>query len=102
MGLCSNNGSIINSIVFIIIFRGLNFETKLPGDSSTVKGLIMQLYEKASIRKSWWLVRHTAGMLSMKHDDLAKSLIIIIVRQKQVSIGIPIQSRKNSEINITK
>ena len=61
----------------------------------------MNLYEKASSRKLWWLVRHTAGMLEMRTEELEKSIITIIVRQKQLSIGIP-TSRKDSEILITK
>ncbi len=49
----------------------------------------------------WWLIRHTAGMIEMRPDDLEKSIITIIVRQKQLSIGIP-TNRKDSEIIITK
>ena len=77
--------------------RGLDFDT----GTSTLRELISNLYEKASSRKMWWLVRHTAGMLSMRPDDLEKSIITIVVRQKQLSIGIP-TNRKDSEIIITK
>ena len=40
-------------------------------------------------------------MLEMRPDDLEKSIITIVVRQKQLSIGIPTH-RKDSEIIITK
>jgi hypothetical protein len=50
----------------------LDFETNICGVKSTVRNLIVQLHEKASQKKSWWLVRHTAGMLEMRHSDLAK------------------------------
>jgi hypothetical protein len=40
-----------------------------------LKDLIMDVYEKANIRKIWWLVRHSAGMLGMKSDQLAKVLL---------------------------
>jgi hypothetical protein len=30
------------------------------------------VYEKASLKKTWWLVRHAAGMLEMKSDEIAK------------------------------
>jgi len=44
-----------------------------------LKDLIMDVYEKASIRKIWWLVRHSAGMLGMKSDQLAKVNILIFI-----------------------
>lgn len=47
----------------------------------------------------WWLVRHSAGMLGMKSDELAKAVLTLIVRQKQISIGMPTNST-NSEISI--
>lgn len=37
-----------------------------------MKNLIEKLYEKASIRKLWWLIRHSAGMLGLKIDESAK------------------------------
>ncbi len=64
-----------------------------------MRDLIADLYQKASKKKIWWLVRHTAGMLGMKGDQLAVAVLGIIVRQKQVSIGVP-SVHKNSEITI--
>lgn len=37
-----------------------------------LRDLIVRIYEKASIRKMWWLVRHSAGMLSMNPEELGK------------------------------
>lgn len=75
------------------VITGKNFT------GSVLKDLILDLFEKASRRKIWWLVRHSAGMLDMRHDELAQAVLSIIVRQKQVSIGIP-SERKDSEITI--
>jgi hypothetical protein len=50
----------------------------LPGQQFPglkLKDLIVEIYEKASIRKMWWLVRHSAGMLGLKSDELAKVIL---------------------------
>lgn len=50
----------------------------------TVRGLLKGLYEKACQQKLWGLVRHTAGMLGKRVEDLAKAVTDLLVRQKQV------------------
>ena len=52
--------------------KGLEWEitTHFPG--SKLKDLIAEAYEKASKCKIWWLVRHSAGMLGMRFDELAQ------------------------------
>lgn len=54
------------------------------GKEVTVKDLLKILYVKASQQKLWGLVRHTAGMLGKRVEDLAKAVTDILVRQKQV------------------
>lgn len=41
-------------------------------NGTKLRDLILNVYEKSSIRKMWWLVRHSAGMLGMTSDELAK------------------------------
>ncbi|XP_052865199.1 probable phosphorylase b kinase regulatory subunit alpha isoform X1 [Anopheles cruzii] len=92
--------------------QGLDFNTELTGavnDDSpsqgmleegrvvTVRGLLKGLYEKACQQKMWGLVRHTAGMLGKRVEDLAKAVTDLLVRQKQVTVGMP----PNSEHTIT-
>ncbi|XP_053678871.1 probable phosphorylase b kinase regulatory subunit alpha isoform X1 [Anopheles nili] len=92
--------------------QGLDFNTELTGgvneDSPsqgmleegrvvTVRGLLKGLYEKACQQKMWGLVRHTAGMLGKRVEDLAKAVTDLLVRQKQVTVGMP----PNSEHTIT-
>lgn len=60
------------------------------GKEVTVKDLLKILYVKASQQKLWGLVRHTAGMLGKRVEDLAKAITDILVRQKQVKFGINI------------
>lgn len=58
----------------------------------TVRDLLKGLYEKACQQKLWGLVRHTAGMLGKRVEDLAKAVTDLLVRQKQVS---NLQDNKN-------
>lgn len=49
-----------------------------------MRDLLKNLYEKACQQKMWGLVRHTAGVLGKRAEDLAKSVTDLVVRQKQV------------------
>ncbi|XP_058835345.1 probable phosphorylase b kinase regulatory subunit alpha isoform X1 [Topomyia yanbarensis] len=93
--------------------QGLDFNTEVVGGGAnddsqsqgmleegrvvTVRGLLKGLYEKACQQKMWGLVRHTAGMLGKRVEDLAKAVTDLLVRQKQVTVGMP----PNSEYTIT-
>ena len=76
-----------------IYFRGLNWHTGLTqmgtDQAITVGVLLKDLYEKACHEKKWALVRHAAGMLGKRVEDLAKAVADLLVRQKQVTIGMP-------------
>lgn len=67
------------------------------GKAVTVKDLLKVLYEKACTQKLWGLVRHTAGMLGKRVEDLAKAVTDLLVRQKQITVGMP----PNNEYTIT-
>lgn len=67
------------------------------GISVTVKDLLKNLYDKACGQKLWGLVRHSAGMLGKRVEDLAKAVTDLIVRQKQVTVGMP----PKEEVTIT-
>ncbi|XP_071036313.1 probable phosphorylase b kinase regulatory subunit alpha isoform X1 [Parasteatoda tepidariorum] len=76
---------------YIVGNRGIHWDTGLGGqnDVVTIKDLLKDLYEKACHEKKWALVRHIAGMLGKKVEDLAKAVTDLLVRQKQVTIGMP-------------
>ncbi|TDG42372.1 hypothetical protein AWZ03_011226 [Drosophila navojoa] len=63
----------------------------------TIRDLLKGLYEKACQEKLWGLVRHTAGMLGKRVEDLGKAVTDLLVRQKQVTVGMP----PNNEHTIT-
>ena len=48
-----------------------------------------ELYESASVAKQWSIVRHTHGLLGKKMQNMDLSLTDLIVRQKQVTVGLP-------------
>ncbi|XP_049865152.1 probable phosphorylase b kinase regulatory subunit alpha isoform X1 [Pectinophora gossypiella] len=84
---------------YLVDTHGLDFNTGMleNGKNVTVKELLKALYEKACTQKLWGLVRHTAGMLGKRVEDLAKAVTDLLVRQKQITVGMP----PNNEHTIT-
>ncbi|GLV35729.1 uncharacterized protein CBL_01120 [Carabus blaptoides fortunei] len=84
---------------YLVDTKGLDFNTGMleNGRVITVKDLLKGLYEKACEQKLWGLVRHTAGMLGKRVEDLAKAVTDLLVRQKQITVGMP----PNNEHTIT-
>ncbi|XP_030028189.2 probable phosphorylase b kinase regulatory subunit alpha isoform X3 [Manduca sexta] len=84
---------------YLVDTHGLDFNTDIieNGKAVTVKDLLKALYEKACTQKLWGLVRHTAGMLGKRVEDLAKAVTDLLVRQKQITVGMP----PNNEHTIT-
>ncbi|XP_059060118.1 probable phosphorylase b kinase regulatory subunit alpha isoform X2 [Achroia grisella] len=84
---------------YLVDTHGLDFNTGMleNGKVVTVKDLLKVLYEKACTQKLWGLVRHTAGMLGKRVEDLAKAVTDLLVRQKQITVGMP----PNNEHTIT-
>ncbi|XP_018309444.1 probable phosphorylase b kinase regulatory subunit alpha isoform X3 [Mycetomoellerius zeteki] len=76
---------------YIVDSKGLLFDTGVveEGHPVLVKDLLKSLYEKACQQKMWGIVRHSAGMLGKRVEDLAKAVTDLLVRQKQVTVGMP-------------
>lgn len=76
---------------FLVIEKGIDYMTGKMDDGTPirVKDLLKDLYEKACRQKKWGLVRHTAGMLGKRVEDLAKAVTDLLVHQKQVTVGMP-------------
>lgn len=73
---------------YLVDAKGPDFNTGMieNGKVVTVKDLLKGLYEKACQQKLWGLVRHSAGMLGKRVEDLAKAVTDLLVRQKQVRL----------------
>lgn len=76
---------------YLASHKGLTWDTGLgqPHAVVTVKDLFQDFYERACQEKKWGLVRHFAGSLGKRVEDLAKSMTDLLVRQKQVTVGMP-------------
>ncbi|XP_043267973.1 probable phosphorylase b kinase regulatory subunit alpha isoform X1 [Venturia canescens] len=76
---------------YLVDSQGLYFNTGMleEGHPVLIKDLLKGLYEKACQQKMWGIVRHTAGMLGKRVEDLAKAVTDLLVRQKQVTVGMP-------------
>ncbi|XP_070197407.1 probable phosphorylase b kinase regulatory subunit alpha isoform X7 [Littorina saxatilis] len=77
-------------IHYLYTHKGPDWDTGIDSQRKcTVRDLLTELYEKAGHWKQWWLVRHTAGMLKKRVEDLAIAATDLVVRQKQLSVGMP-------------
>ncbi|CAG5117195.1 unnamed protein product [Candidula unifasciata] len=77
-------------IHYLFIHKGPYWDTGLEeGNLVPVIDLLKELYDKANSCKQWWLVRHTAGLLKKRIGDLALAVTDLLVRQKQLSVGLP-------------
>ncbi|XP_072170928.1 probable phosphorylase b kinase regulatory subunit alpha [Diadema setosum] len=75
--------------------KGMDWDTRMNGKPGvTVKTLMEELYYKSAHHKTWSLVRHTAGILRKRVEHLAKAVTDLLVRQKQVSVGLPPEPRE--------
>jgi len=78
---------------YMVVTYGMQFKTGV----GIVRDLLKELYESACVAKHWSIVRHTNGLLNKKMPNLSLSLTDLIVRQKQVTVGLP----PNNEIIIS-
>ncbi|KAK8784966.1 hypothetical protein V5799_008668 [Amblyomma americanum] len=81
---------------YLAIRKGLTWDTGLgyPNSVITVRTLFLEFYERACEEHHWGLVRHFASSLGKRVEDLAKSVTALLVRQKQVTVGMPPQSEE--------
>ena len=73
---------------FLVAEHGLQYRLR---DGPVLLQLVKQLYDSACLEKHWSIVRHASGLLGKKMPNLALSLTDLIVRQKQVTVGLPHQ-----------
>ena len=73
----------------VLQYLVLNYGLKYDTGTGTVAELVSELYARSCKMKCWGLVRHTSGLLSKKIPNLALSLTELLVRQKQVTVGLP-------------
>eukprot|EP00123_Amoebidium_parasiticum_P014558 comp22555_c0_seq1/m.34320 comp22555_c0_seq1/g.34320 ORF comp22555_c0_seq1/g.34320 comp22555_c0_seq1/m.34320 type:complete len:1285 (-) comp22555_c0_seq1:310-4164(-) len=78
---------------YLLYSQGPEFDTGLASSTknanATVRDLLEEVYRKAGELQLWSIVRHTAGMLRKQADALAESVTDVLVRQKEISVGVP-------------
>uniref|UniRef100_A0A0N5ABP1 Phosphorylase b kinase regulatory subunit n=1 Tax=Syphacia muris TaxID=451379 RepID=A0A0N5ABP1_9BILA len=88
-------------IHYLWMKKGPDYDTKLNDiEGSTVRALTEEVYAKACELRDWALVRLTSGLLKRQLDELAMSVTHLLVRQKQITIGMP--SKKEEAITSPK
>jgi phosphorylase kinase alpha/beta subunit len=53
-----------------------------------------ELYSKACNSRQWALVRLSAGLLNKRLEELSKAVTHLLVRQKQLTVGIPSENEE--------
>ena len=80
---------------YLSMNKGIDFEFEHNGHRVKVRDLVQELYNRACKQRVWWCVRHCAGMLHMRNENIAQSLIAILAQQKQLTIGLPPAPREH-------
>uniref|UniRef100_A0A1I8EZH2 Phosphorylase b kinase regulatory subunit n=1 Tax=Wuchereria bancrofti TaxID=6293 RepID=A0A1I8EZH2_WUCBA len=70
--------------------KGPDFDTELNNmKGATVRALMEEIYLKACESRNWSLIRLSFGLLKRLLDELSKSVTHLLVRQKQITVGMP-------------
>ena len=56
--------------LFVVLFSGKDYTMTIRNQECTVTILLEELYKKVSASNLWGLVRHIAGMLHKRVEDL--------------------------------
>ncbi|CAB3403432.1 unnamed protein product [Caenorhabditis bovis] len=66
---------------------GPDYDTELADQHITVRVLMEEIYAKACDAREWALVRLSAGLLKKQLEELSKAVTHLLVRQKQITLG---------------
>ncbi|EYC02723.1 hypothetical protein Y032_0098g3092 [Ancylostoma ceylanicum] len=80
--------------------HGPEYNTGINGQYVTVQMLMEEVYTKSCEGRMWALVRLTAGLLNKHLEELGKAVTHLLVRQKQITVGMP--SKKEEAITCPK
>ncbi|VDO20549.1 unnamed protein product [Haemonchus placei] len=84
----------------IVNVWGPDYEFELNEQYVTIKMLMEEVYTKSCECRLWALVRLTAGLLGKRLEELGKAVTHLLVRQKQITVGLP--SKKEEAITSPK
>ncbi|CAM4528128.1 unnamed protein product [Leuciscus chuanchicus] len=84
--------------ILFILFKdkGMDWDTQLHGNDTTVKSLLVELYEKAGELRCWDLIRMISGMLRKKVEELDWACSDLLAHQKHLTVGLPPEPREKT------
>lgn len=84
--------------ILYILFKdkGMDWDTQVHGKGSTVKSLMVDLYQKAGDMRNWDLVRMISGMLRKKVEELDWACSDLLAHQKHLTVGLPPEPREKT------
>ncbi|XP_051568876.1 phosphorylase b kinase regulatory subunit alpha, skeletal muscle isoform isoform X4 [Myxocyprinus asiaticus] len=84
--------------ILFILFKdkGMEWDTQVHGKDSTVKSLLVELYEKAGELRYWDLIRMISGMLRKKVEELDWACSDLLAHQKHLTVGLPPEPREKT------
>lgn len=82
---------------YLYLHKGPNWDTHIGGESDTpVIELVDELYERAGREGNWLVVRQLTGLLKKRVTGLSQSTTDLLVRQKQITVGLPPEPREKT------
>uniref|UniRef100_F6US25 Phosphorylase b kinase regulatory subunit n=1 Tax=Ciona intestinalis TaxID=7719 RepID=F6US25_CIOIN len=85
---------------YLYTHKGPNWDTEIDGEPGVlVVDLIEELYDKAGQQGNWMVVRQMSGLLQKRVSGLSQSVTDLLIRQKQVTVGLP---QEPKEFTITR
>ncbi|KAE9419761.1 hypothetical protein Angca_005880 [Angiostrongylus cantonensis] len=85
---------------YLWINYGPDHDISVNGQNVTVRTLMEEVYTKSCECRLWALIRLAAGLLRKNLDELGKAVTHLLVRQKQITVGMP--SKKEEAITSPK
>ncbi|KAJ1368656.1 hypothetical protein KIN20_029888 [Parelaphostrongylus tenuis] len=85
---------------YLWINYGADREISINDQSVTVRVLMEEVYLKSCECRLWAMIRLSAGLLGRNLDELGKAVTHLLVRQKQITVGLP--SKKEEAITCPK
>uniref|UniRef100_A0A673J309 Phosphorylase b kinase regulatory subunit n=1 Tax=Sinocyclocheilus rhinocerous TaxID=307959 RepID=A0A673J309_9TELE len=84
--------------ILCILFKdkGMDWDTQLHGEGTTVKSLLVELYEKAGDLRYWDLIRMISGVLRKKVEELDWACSDLLAHQKHLTVGLPPEPREKT------
>ncbi|XP_031440635.1 phosphorylase b kinase regulatory subunit alpha, skeletal muscle isoform isoform X2 [Clupea harengus] len=76
--------------------KGIEWDTQLRGRGTTVRQLLVELYEQAGALRQWGLIRMISGMLRKKVEELDWACSDLLSHQKHLTVGLPPEPREKT------